>query len=120
MPYYYNRRIDTHFHVLPDFYAEAIAETGGYPSGLEIPSGWSIEQARIQMTNLGIENAVSLVAAPSTSLYSNDIEKARIVANRCNIFCEQLANRERETFGYFVTRACIASIYTPLVVAQVL
>ncbi len=38
------RRIDTHHHIVPEFYAKAVEQTGGDPSGWPTPK-WSIQQA---------------------------------------------------------------------------
>jgi hypothetical protein len=86
MVYYHCRRIDTHFHVVPDFCADEVAEAGVDLPGHETLS-WSIEQARTQMRGLGIENAVLSIAALSTTVYSNDIMKGRKLAKRWTSFC---------------------------------
>ena len=71
-----HRRIDTHFHIVPDIFAEAVEETGGDPSGWLIP-GWSLEQARTHLKELGISSAIVSGTAPGTSMYADDIDKGR-------------------------------------------
>ncbi|KAI8576524.1 hypothetical protein K450DRAFT_256592 [Umbelopsis ramanniana AG] len=97
-----HRRIDTHFHVVPDFYAKIVEETGGDPSGWPTP-GWTLEQAKAHMAQLGIASAVVSVTAPGTTMYADDIKKGRELARRCNEFCAKLANDDPARFGWFAT-----------------
>jgi predicted TIM-barrel fold metal-dependent hydrolase len=97
-----HRRIDTHFHIVPDFYAQAVEETGGDPSGWPTP-GWSLEQARTHMKELGISSAIVSVTAPGTSVYADDIDKGRALARKCNEYCAKLAKDEPTRFGWFAT-----------------
>ncbi|KAI9280220.1 hypothetical protein BC943DRAFT_363490 [Umbelopsis sp. AD052] len=69
-----HRRIDTHFYVVPDFYAKIVEETGGDSSGWPTPR-WTLQQAKDHMAQLGIASAVVSVTAPATTMYENDIAK---------------------------------------------
>jgi 6-methylsalicylate decarboxylase len=102
-------RIDTHFHIVPDFYAQAVEDTGGDPSGWKTPS-WSVEQAKAHMEQLGIQSAVMSVTAPATNIYSNDIEKGRALARKCNDFCAKLAKEDPTRFGWFATMPPLTDI----------
>ncbi|KAI8576523.1 hypothetical protein K450DRAFT_256591 [Umbelopsis ramanniana AG] len=95
-------RIDTHFHIVPDFFAQAIEETGGDPSGWKTP-GWSVEQAKAHMEQLGIQSAVMSITAPGTNIYSDNIDKGRELARKCNDYCAKLAKDDPSRFGWFAT-----------------
>jgi predicted TIM-barrel fold metal-dependent hydrolase len=95
-------RIDTHFHIVPDFYAQAVEETGGDPTGWKTP-GWSVEQAKAHMKELGIQSAVMSVTAPAVNIYANDVAKARDLARKCNDFSAKLAKEDPTRFGWFAT-----------------
>lgn len=95
-------RIDTHFHIVPDFYAQAVEETGGDPTGWKNPS-WSVEQAKAHMKELGIQSAVMSVTAPAVNIYANDVAKGRDLARKCNDFSAKLAKEESARFGWFAT-----------------
>ncbi len=79
------RRIDTHHHIVPEFYANAVEESGGDPSGWSTPK-WSIEQAQEHMSLLGIQTAIVSITAPSTKIYENNKEKGRIIERKLNEF----------------------------------
>jgi 6-methylsalicylate decarboxylase len=97
-----HRRIDTHFHIVPDFYAKAVEETGGDPSGWNTPE-WSLEQAKAHMKQLGIATGIVSITAPATTMYENDINKGRDLARKCNDFCAKLAKDDPTRFGWFAT-----------------
>lgn len=109
-------RIDTHFHIVPDFFAEAIEATGGDPSGWKTPS-WSVEQAKDQMKTLGIKTAFTSITAPGTSVYISDTKKARDLARQCNNFAARMRDDDPDRFGFFATlppmidvEGCLAEI----------
>lgn len=96
------KRIDTHFHVIPDFYAQAVEETGGDPSGWKMPS-WTLDQAKEHMKALGIDTGIVSVTAPATRIYDSDTNKARELARKCNDFCAKIAQDDPARFGFFAT-----------------
>jgi predicted TIM-barrel fold metal-dependent hydrolase len=95
-------RIDTHFHIVPDFFAQAVEETGGDPSGWKTPT-WSLEQAKDHMKTLGIKTAFTSITAPGTAVYSHDTKKARDLTRKCNDFAAKLRDDDPDKFGFFAT-----------------
>jgi len=95
------RRIDTHFHIVPDFFSQAIEETGGDPNGWKTPD-WSVAQAK-HMEALGIETGIMSVTAPGTAVYAGDIKKGRELARKCNDFSAKIVQDEPEKFGFFAS-----------------
>jgi hypothetical protein len=78
-----SRRINTHHHIIPEFYAKAVEETGGDPSGWTTPA-WSVEQAKEHMSMLGVETAIVSITTPGTKIYEDNKEKGRILARKLN------------------------------------
>ena len=75
--------IDTHHHILPDFFWR---ETNDFhaPVGGLAPLKWSKEAMISFMDDAGIDVAVTSVSTPGVHL--GDSEKARSLARRCNEF----------------------------------
>jgi 6-methylsalicylate decarboxylase len=96
------RRIDTHHHITPDFYAKAIEETGGDPNGWITPQ-WSVEQAKEQMSVLCIETAIVSVTVPGTKIYEGNKEKGRILARKLNEYSADLVKNNPKQFGFFAS-----------------
>jgi predicted TIM-barrel fold metal-dependent hydrolase len=96
------RRIDTHHHIVPDFYFQAIEDTGGDPCGGPNPK-WSVEQAKENMSQLGIEMAIVSITAPGTMIYENDEQKARDFARKLNEYSADLVKNNPEQFGFFAS-----------------
>jgi len=103
------RRIDTHHHIVPDFYAEAVEEAGGDPNGWPTPK-WSIEQAKEHMAQLGIETAIVSITVPSTKIYDNDKEKARVFARKLNEYSSDLVKNDHKHFGFFASLPSLTDI----------
>lgn len=103
------RRIDTHHHIVPDFYAEAVQSTGGDPSGWPTPK-WSIQQAKHTMSLLGIRTAILSVTAPGAKIYEDDFEKSRIFARKLNNYSADLVKSDPEKFGFFASLPTLLDI----------
>ena len=95
-------RIDTHHHIVPDFYAEAVESTGGDPSGWPTPK-WSLQQAKNSMALLGIKTAILSVTAPGPKVYEGDIDKGRMLARKLNTYSADLVKSDLEKFGFFAS-----------------
>jgi len=95
-------RIDTHHHIVPDFYAEAVESNGGDPSGWPTPK-WSIEQAKYNMSLLRVRTAILSVTAPGAKIYEADFEKSRTLARKLNNYSSALVNSDPERFGFFAS-----------------
>ncbi|UJR07979.1 hypothetical protein I4U23_012258 [Adineta vaga] len=96
------RRIDTHHHIIPDFYTEAVKDVGGDPSGWPTPK-WSIEQAKQHMSLLNIETAIVSVTAPGSKIYEHDKQKGRLLARQLNEFSADLVKNNSKQFGFFAS-----------------
>jgi predicted TIM-barrel fold metal-dependent hydrolase len=96
------RRIDTHHHIVPDFFRTAIEEAGGDPSGGPNPK-WSVEQAKEHMSKIGIETVITSITAPGAMIYENNKEKGRDFARKLNEFSANLAKNYPKEFGYFAS-----------------
>jgi len=94
-------RVDTHFHVAPDFYVKAVEIAGGHPGGYpKVPSSWDVESVKNMMHELEIKHSILSVSAPGAALFSG--EEGRKMARHLNEFCSQLS-KDHDYFSFFVT-----------------
>ena len=107
------RRIDIHFHLIPQFYQDAAYEAGAGPAIGRYPD-WSPERALAQMDASGIAVALTSLAQPGVQF--GDPGKAAALARRCNEFAAELNARWPQRFGALATvpmwdmRAAVAEI----------
>ncbi|NEB03453.1 amidohydrolase family protein [Streptomyces sp. SID13726] len=94
------RRIDTHQHIVPPFYADWLSSAGVSAGGLPIPH-WDPDSALALMHDNGIESAVLSVSTPGVE--PGDKDEARAMARALNEFCASLRDRLPARFGYFAT-----------------
>src|SRR4051794_34031063 len=93
------RRIDVHFHAIPDFYREALAKAG---RGATISTGtpaWSEGAAREVMDANGIATAILSISQPG--VHFGDDSEARGLARRCNAYFAERVASEPRRFGAF-------------------
>jgi predicted TIM-barrel fold metal-dependent hydrolase len=83
-------------------YFQALEAAGGDPSGGPNPK-WSVEQAKENMSQLGIETAIVSITAPGTMIYQDDKEKARSFARELNEYSADLVKNNPKQFGYFAS-----------------
>ncbi len=93
------RRIDTHQHIVPDFYEKAIIQAGAGPTRGSYPD-WSPQRAFGMMDENGIDIGITSVVPGVHFLASG---KARDMARRCNEYSAELCQRWPERFGAFAT-----------------
>jgi 6-methylsalicylate decarboxylase len=93
--------IDTHHHVLPDFFWQA-TENADAPVGGLAPLHWSKEASISFMDNAGID--VAIVSLSTPGVHTGDRAKARSLARRCNEFSAELIRSRPDRFGGF---ACL-------------
>jgi predicted TIM-barrel fold metal-dependent hydrolase len=93
--------IDTHHHILPDFFWQA-TETANAPVGGLAPLKWSKEASISFMDDAAIDVAVVSLSTPG--VHMGDSAKARDLARRCNEFSAQLVRSRPDRFGAF---ACL-------------
>jgi predicted TIM-barrel fold metal-dependent hydrolase len=103
------RRIDTHHHILPDIFSQAIEEAGGDPSGGPNPK-WSVEQAKEHMSQLGIEMAIISISSPGTKIYENNKEKGRAFARQLNEYSADLVKSNPKQFGFFASLPSLTDV----------
>lgn len=76
-------RIDVHFHYLPDFYRQALADAGqSRPDGIAALPAWSEADMVATMDRLGIERAYLSISSPG--VHFGDDLIARGLARRVN------------------------------------
>jgi len=93
--------IDTHHHILPDFFWRETNDSHAPVGGLA-PLQWSKEMMISFMDDAGIDVVVTSVSTPGVHL--GDSEKARSLARRCNEFAAELVHDRPDRFASF---ACI-------------
>jgi aminocarboxymuconate-semialdehyde decarboxylase len=93
--------IDTHHHILPDFFWQA-TENAHAPVGGLAPLQWSKEASISFMDEAGIDVAVVSLSTPG--VHTGDSAKARSLARRCNEFSAELIRSRPDRFGGF---ACL-------------
>ncbi|OBT43628.1 hypothetical protein VE00_05228 [Pseudogymnoascus sp. WSF 3629] len=64
-------KIDTHHHFVPDFYAKAVTEAGGDPSGWPTPR-WTPLSSELVMKRLGIKRAILSCTAPGACILEGE------------------------------------------------
>src|SRR5437016_6659497 len=93
--------IDTHHHILPDFFWRETNDSHAPPGGLA-PLQWCKGAMISFMDEAGIDVAVMSVSTPGVHLGIS--EKARVLARRCNEFAAELVHARPDRFAGF---ACI-------------
>jgi 6-methylsalicylate decarboxylase len=93
--------IDTHHHMLPDFFWQE-TENAHAPVGGLAPLRWSKEATLSFMDDAGIDVAVLALTTPG--VHTGDNAKARSLARRCNEFGAELVGARPDRFSSF---ACI-------------
>jgi 6-methylsalicylate decarboxylase len=88
--------IDTHHHMLPEFFFEATNEKSNPVGGLK-PQPWSPESSLAFMDEAGIDIAVTSISTPGIEL--QDKATARDLARKCNDFAAALMAKYPRRFG---------------------
>ena len=94
------RRIDVHFHLIPQFYAEMVYAAGSGPAIGRYPD-WSPELALEVMDRFEIETALTSLAQPGVQFCKP--ADAKTLARRCNDYAAELNARHGKRFGAFST-----------------
>jgi 6-methylsalicylate decarboxylase len=92
------RMIDVHFHLIPQFYSEAVYEAGRGPAIGRYPD-WSPELALELMDKHGIALAITSIAQPGVAFMPD--AKAADFARRCNDYAAELIAAHPRRFGCF-------------------
>jgi 6-methylsalicylate decarboxylase len=93
--------IDTHHHILPDFFWQA-TENANAPVGGLAPLQWSKDVSISFLDDAGIDAAIVSLSTPG--VHTGDSAKARTLARRCNEFSAELVRSRPDRFGGF---ACL-------------
>ena len=93
--------IDTHHHILPDFFWRETNDSHAPVGGLA-PLQWSKGAMVSFMDDAGIDVAMMSVSTPGVHL--GDSDRARSLARRCNEFAAELVHTRPDRFASF---ACL-------------
>ena len=90
--------IDVHFHLIPQFYRDAVYEAGRGPAIGRYPD-WSPQLALELMDTHGIALAITSLAQPGVGFVP--AEQAAGFARRCNEYAAELIAQHPGRFGCF-------------------
>jgi aminocarboxymuconate-semialdehyde decarboxylase len=93
--------VDTHHHILPDFFFQATNEAD-HPAGGVAPAPWSRASMLSFLDDAGIDVAVTSISTPG--VHTGDDAAARALARRCNELAAELIRDRPDRFGGF---ACL-------------
>lgn len=92
-----NRRIDVHYHIIPEPYVETLAGGGITGSAwVDFPK-WTPEKAIRHLDRFGIETAVTSLSTPG--VWFGDERLARTLSRLCNDFQAQMKSDHPGRFG---------------------
>lgn len=94
-------RFDTHQHIVPPFYAQAVKEESNYSQNFVPP--WSVELAKQNMKLMGIRVAMMSVSVPGPLVYQHDWKKCKELARKLNSYVYNVVSKEPSRFGYFAS-----------------
>ncbi|KAG9569402.1 hypothetical protein KCU71_g2256, partial [Aureobasidium melanogenum] len=89
---------DTHHHIVPDFYAGAVEEASGDPSGWAIPE-WSLDSSRHTIQKLGVQTSILSITAPGACILHG--KASHELARKLNLEDARICDQEPEKFGFF-------------------
>ncbi len=92
--------IDTHHHMLPDFFFEATNEKESPVGGLK-PQSWTPKGSLAFMDEAGIDVAILSISTPGIQL--PDKHAARELARKCNELAASLISKHPKRFGAFAS-----------------
>jgi predicted TIM-barrel fold metal-dependent hydrolase len=94
------RRIDSHHHIVPPFYAQAAMAAGAGPTRGRFPD-WSPQRGLDLMDANDIQASITSVSFPGVHFFTP--AKARRIARQCNEFAAGLCARWPKRYGAFAT-----------------
>jgi predicted TIM-barrel fold metal-dependent hydrolase len=95
-------RIDTHHHIIPPDYRNALRKAGIDEAGGRALPDWSPEGSLQTMDELGVCTAILSVSAPGTTFLPGAADAAAL-ARDLNDYGAHLVAAEPERFGFFAT-----------------
>lgn len=95
-------RIDTHHHMIPPFYRDALRKAGiDDAGGRELPQ-WSVEATLNTMAELDVSTAILSVSTPGTT-FLPDAAGAAALARDLNDYSATVVAAQRSRLGFFAT-----------------
>src|SRR5271156_6373480 len=95
-------RIDTHHHVIPPDYRNALQKAGlGEAGGRAVPD-WSVDASLQAMAELNVGTAILSVSTPGTAFLPNPADAASL-ARDINDYLANVVEQQRDRFGFFAT-----------------
>ena len=95
-------RIDTHHHIVPPEYRNALRKAGIDEAGGRAVPDWSADAALQAMSELDVATAIVSVSAPGTTLLPNASD-ASALARDVNDYTADLVASQPDRFGFFAT-----------------
>jgi 6-methylsalicylate decarboxylase len=95
-------RIDTHHHLIPPDYRNALRKAGIDEAGGRALPDWGPEGSLETMANLDVGTAIVSVSTPGTTFLSNAADAAAL-ARDLNDYNSVLVATQPERFGFFAT-----------------
>lgn len=96
------KRIDTHAHFVPTFYADLLNAKGLTAGGLAIPK-WDADAHLAFMDSLNIQLSILSASTPGARFSESDVEEGRTLARQLNEYGHMLAVKYPERFQFFAT-----------------
>ncbi|PVH72453.1 putative 2-amino-3-carboxymuconate-6-semialdehyde decarboxylase [Cadophora sp. DSE1049] len=93
-------KIDTHHHFVPEFYAKAVENAGGDPSGWPTPR-WTSLSSELVMKRLGVKTAILSCTAPGACILAG--ESSFSLARQLNEYAADLRDKQSGKFGFFAS-----------------
>ncbi|KAG6548144.1 hypothetical protein Mapa_010424 [Marchantia paleacea] len=96
------KRIDTHTHFIPQFYAEILKSKGLDSGGRAIPK-WTPESHIELMDTIGVETAIISISTPGARLPGDDMETGRKLARELNEYGHKVTVEYPGRFQFWAT-----------------
>ncbi len=98
-------KIDTHSHVYPDFYRQAVIAAGWTPGpdGNAAPPKWTIEAHLAFMDRNNIEKSYVSCSSPGTFLLPNNNAAGVALTQQFNNFTAELKRQHPDRIGFFAS-----------------
>jgi len=98
-------KIDTHSHVYPEFYRQAVIDAGWVPGpdGNAAPPNWTIESHLAFMDNNNVEKSYVSCSSPGTFLEANNTQAGVILTQQFNNFTAELKRQYPDRMGFFAS-----------------
>ncbi len=95
-------RIDTHHHLIPDLYRQALSKAGISDAGGRPLPDWSADESLKTMATLGVSTSILSVSTPGTTFLPAAADAAAL-ARDLNDHTASLVAAQPDRFGFFAT-----------------